>query len=337
MSVPVEAFITYCSREKDHSPMLLPALQRYKSQRIRRVKAAADSQGVAFYILSGKFALLKAAEPIPYYDHLLTQLEVDQLAERVAGQLKREGLSKVIFFVSAARTASVEPYEQTIRRACAMEEIDFSVAPLEAENMLDWQKVMAEARAAKMLLLKDRTAGEKRFQEILERHGEDGMIYFIRGEGYESLAEYQAALNDYRLAEILFPLPKYREQARSAAGRIEGRLPPSTKARDSETEPETVLKKVPDPLIVKAVRDAIRFVESDPADAVRALGERGVRGLIMCLERENRLESEGSWRQRTRRLTEKKIISEIAAYEMDAVREIRNKVASERATVTHLD
>lgn len=76
--------------------------------------------------------------------------------------------------------------------------------------MSDWQKAMAEARAAKMLLLKDRTAGEKRFQEILERHGGDGMIYFIRGEGYESLAENQAALNDYRLAEILFPLPKYR-------------------------------------------------------------------------------------------------------------------------------
>lgn len=35
MNVPVEAFITYCSREKDHATMPLPALQRYKSQRIR--------------------------------------------------------------------------------------------------------------------------------------------------------------------------------------------------------------------------------------------------------------------------------------------------------------
>jgi len=187
------------------------------------------------------------------------------------------------------------------------------------------------------LRLKDRAAGEKRFEEVLERHGEDGMIYFIRGEAYESLGENEPALNDYRLAEILFPLPKYKEQARNAAAQIEARLLPSKKPPSSETELERVLETVPDPLVVKAVRDAIRFVESDPADAVRAIGERGVRGLIMYLERENRLEPAENWRQRTRQLSERKIISAIAAYEMDAVREIRNKVASEGAAVTQLD
>jgi len=196
---------------------------------------------------------------------------------------------------------------------------------------------MAEAHSAKMLLLKDRAAGEKRFEQVLEWHGEDGMIYFIRGEAYESLGENEPALNDYRLAEILFPLPKYKDQARNAAKRIEARLLPSKKPPSPATELERVLKTVPDPLIAKAVQDANRFVESDPAEAVRAVGERGVRGLIMYLEHENRLEPAESWRQRTRRLSERKIISEIAAHEMDAVREIRNKVSSERAVVTRLD
>jgi hypothetical protein len=40
-----------------------------------------------------------------------------------------------------------------------------------------------------MLLLKDRVAGERRFEKVLERHGEDGMIYFIHGEGYDRWAK----------------------------------------------------------------------------------------------------------------------------------------------------
>jgi hypothetical protein len=196
---------------------------------------------------------------------------------------------------------------------------------------------MAEARGAKMVLLKDRTAGDKRFEEVLRQHGEDGMIYFIRGEGYESLSENERALNDFRLAEILFPLPKYKDQARNAAARVEARLPSSGKASGSETELEKLLKGVPDQDVVKAVHDAVRQVETDPGAAVRAIGERGVRGLIMYLERKNRLEPAESWRQRTKQLAQKAIISEIAAYEMDAVREIRNKVVNEGATVTRLD
>jgi hypothetical protein len=248
-----------------------------------------------------------------------------------------EHVTKITFFVSAARTSQVKPYEETIGRACRQADIDFSVATLEAQNMSDWQTAMAEARSAKMLLLKDRAAGEQRFKEVLERYGEDGMIYFIRGEGYESLEEKKSALNDYRLAEILFPLPKYKDQARTAAARIEARLPAAKKVLRSEIDVETILKAVPDPLIAKAVQDAERFIETDPAEAVRAVGERGVRGLIRYLEYQHRLESAESWRQRTKQLTERKIISEIAAYEMDAVREIRNKVASEGASVSRLD
>jgi hypothetical protein len=58
---------------------------------------------------------------------------------------------------------------------------------------------------------------------------------------------------------------------------------------------------------------------------------KGVGGLIMSLEPENRIEATANWRQRTKRLPETKFISKIAAFEMDAVRKIRNKVASEGA------
>jgi hypothetical protein len=333
----VWTFITYCSKNKDRSPTLLPALKRYRSIRIKRVKEAADLRDAAFYILSGEFGLLKAFDPIPYYDHLLQGHEVAQLSKRVARQLGQQQIGSVRFFVSPTRGSQVAAYGETIRRACKKTGIEFKVVMLEAENMSDWRKTIAEARSAKALLLQDRIAGEKRFQQVFDTNGEDGMIYFIRGEGYESLAENESALNDYRLAEILFPLPKYKDQARRAALHIEARLLPTKKPQTFESDLQRILKTIPDSLIVKAVEDAIRLVESDPADAVRAVGERGIRGLIMHLERENRLEPLASWRQRTKQLSETKVISEVAAYEMDAVREIRNKVASEGASVTSRD
>lgn len=333
----MEAFVTYCSREKDHLPEAMPALRRYKSARIERVKMLADSRGVAFCVLSGKFGLVKPDECIPDYDHLLVRAEVDDLAAKVADQLTREDLTKVTFFISSIRSSQVDPYEETMKRACHSAGVTFNLETLETTDMADWQKAMAEARAAKMILLKDRVGGEKRFEEVLQRQGEDGMIYFIRGEGYESLGDKEQALNDYRLAEILFPLPKYKAQARDAAARVEAALPSPRKGASAETELEKVLRSVADEDIVKAVRDSVRQVETDPGAAVRGVGERGVRGLIMYLEGRNQLELLGSWAQRTRRLVEKGIISQIAAYEMDAVREIRNKVVNERAAVTRLD
>jgi len=59
--------------------------------------------------------------------------------------------------------------------------------------------------------------------------------------------------------------------------------------------------------------------------------------LIRYLERQNQLEPVENWRQRTKQLLEKKIISNIAAHKMDAVREIRSKVAREGARITSLD
>lgn len=299
----------------------------------------ADVHGVRFYILSGKLGLVQPSQPISYYDHLLKGPEVEQLAARVAEQLREEHLAKITFFVSARRTPQAKPYAETIKRACELTGVNLSVATLEVKIMSNWQAAMANARSAKMLLLENRPEGEKRFEEVLERHGEDGMIYLIRGEAYEALNESESALNDYRLAEILFPIAKYREQARQASARIERRLDIPKATRGGETAIEQVLKFVPAQLVVQAVQDAIRFVESNPSAAVGAIGERGVRGLIMYLERAHGLEKTpgSSWVTRTRQLLEKNLISKISAYEMNAVREMRNTVSNEAAAVSRLD
>jgi tetratricopeptide (TPR) repeat protein len=335
----MHAFITYCSAAKNLSPYLLPSLERYQSRRIWRVKQLADAQGVAFYILSGKFALLGPTELTPYYDHLLMPSEVAALANRVAAQLREAGVTEATFFVGARKSRQLEPYTETIKQASELAGAALSVEMQEATDMSDWQVAMSDARSAKMLLLQKRSEGEKRFEELLERHGEDGMIYFIRGEAYESLGERELALNDYRLAEIMFPLPKYKEQARHAASRIETRLgPPKVEQeRSKPAEVEAILKVIPEPVIVKAVRDAVQFVDASPSAAISAIGLRGVRGLIMYLERKNQLEPLGSWAKRTTQLFDNRLISKITVHEMDAAREIRNEADATGAHVTRLD
>ncbi len=112
-------FCTYCSRDKSDEPNLIPAVQRYQSQRISRVYAAASQVGLEFFILSGEFGLLSAQQPIPWYDHLLLSEEVDELAARMAQQIRDRGISGIVYFTSSsAQDPNVQPYRDAITTAC---------------------------------------------------------------------------------------------------------------------------------------------------------------------------------------------------------------------------
>ncbi len=92
------AFVTPCSEVKDTAEGLLPAIERYRDSRIGRVRAAAQDNGADFLILSGKFGLLEAVTPIPYYDHLLIAPEVLAHAAQVARQLRQRQVVRLVFF-----------------------------------------------------------------------------------------------------------------------------------------------------------------------------------------------------------------------------------------------
>jgi hypothetical protein len=138
--------------------------------------------------------------------------------------------------------------------------------------------------------------------------------------------------------ELKVALRKQKNELETVFKNQTDQLQVALRDKDEELEEgEQILKVVPDPLIVKAVSDAIRFLKSDPVHAVREIGETGVRKLIMYLERKNQIEPAENWLRRTRGLSERNLISQIVGYEMDAVREIRNKVVNEGASVTRLD
>jgi len=125
-------FSTYCSAEKEPANGLLPAIKRYRSDRIKRIYSAALTCGADFFILSGEFGLLKPNELIPYYDHLLVADEIETYSFKVAEQIKQYGITQIIFFtLPVAADQKLEPYHTSLRFACQMTSINLSFVEID--------------------------------------------------------------------------------------------------------------------------------------------------------------------------------------------------------------
>ena len=96
----MKAFVTYCSAKKNNSSKLLPAFDRYVSDRIAIVAKLARDKKQSFFILSGKYGLLAQDELISYYDHLLVESEVDAHSKIVSEQLKLHGIREIEFHMN---------------------------------------------------------------------------------------------------------------------------------------------------------------------------------------------------------------------------------------------
>lgn len=115
----MKAFCTYCSAQKDTTLKMIPAIKRYKSQRIISVYSESLRQKHEFIILSGKFGLLYPNDEVPFYDHLLKHSEVEELAQIVDRQIKLMGLSEIVFFTrSPIQDKNVVCYIDCLEMAC---------------------------------------------------------------------------------------------------------------------------------------------------------------------------------------------------------------------------
>lgn len=120
-------FCTYCSAEKEPDGQPLPAINRYRSERVKRIYSAALICGVDFFILSGEYGLLKPGEPIPYYDHLLVSGEIEAHSFKVAEQIKQQRITQIIFFtLPVAADEKLAAYHASLRLACHSASIKLS-------------------------------------------------------------------------------------------------------------------------------------------------------------------------------------------------------------------
>ena len=111
---------SYCSADKCTDRASLPAIERYRSERLRRLCRRGQQLGTPLYILSGRFGLLAATDPIPWYDHPLPTAEAEALSHGIAGRLRELGVTDVEYHTAdVALTPPVRPYLDAIRAACA--------------------------------------------------------------------------------------------------------------------------------------------------------------------------------------------------------------------------
>ncbi len=114
----MDIIVTCCCKEKDLSQQLIPAVERYKSTRIKIVHDIALREKKELFFLSGKFGLIHSLTPIPWYDKILLPEEVNMMKDTVKFQLVNYEIKKVNFYVKEINEKDPDPYYQTIQLAC---------------------------------------------------------------------------------------------------------------------------------------------------------------------------------------------------------------------------
>jgi len=106
----------------------MPAIHRYRSDRIREAAAMARDAQVSFLILSGLHGLLVPEQPIAWYDQKLVDERVAILIGLVAGQLKAHAATKVTFLAcNPALYPEWQPYYVVLKQACRQAEVAFKM------------------------------------------------------------------------------------------------------------------------------------------------------------------------------------------------------------------
>jgi hypothetical protein len=129
----MEVLCTICCKEKRTDPGLLPAVDRYRSERIAFVHRESLRLGKPLLIFSGKFGLLPEQHPIPWYDIKLTLEAVPGMVSLVSEQIEASGVTRITFYGHPATDPDWLPYIQVLQEACRLRKVqlDLLLTPLD--------------------------------------------------------------------------------------------------------------------------------------------------------------------------------------------------------------
>ncbi len=91
-------FVTYCTRDKTEDKEIIPAIQRYKSDRIKWVYNEAIKEKDDFAILSGIFGLIPPEKEISKYDYCLQENDVDRVKETNMRYIQGRENKHIVYF-----------------------------------------------------------------------------------------------------------------------------------------------------------------------------------------------------------------------------------------------
>lgn len=122
----MNVYCTYCSRKKDSTPRLLPAIERYNSTRIKGIYEKATIDNVELFILSGKFGFIHCETKIPCYDFCLKSNQVPEIVVKLKWQLANYGISHLAYFTELPEDDPLlKPYKCAIEQACKAADVKF--------------------------------------------------------------------------------------------------------------------------------------------------------------------------------------------------------------------
>lgn len=127
-----EFLVTPCSKEKDRSPGLLPAIERYQHPRIEWVYLESKRLMLPMLILSGEFGFLRPIDPIPWYDHALQMDEVPDLVPGMAKTLMNLAAERLRFYARPDSDPGWAPYHEALNQAC--QKVDVRI------NWIHWKR-----------------------------------------------------------------------------------------------------------------------------------------------------------------------------------------------------
>ena len=98
-------FVTYCTGKKKEDKENIPAIQRYKSDRIKWVYGEAIKENAEFAILSGIFGLISPETEIPKYDYCLQEDDVCRIKETnksyIQKKIIKNGIREIVYFTKS--------------------------------------------------------------------------------------------------------------------------------------------------------------------------------------------------------------------------------------------
>lgn len=83
-----------------------------------------------------------------------------------------------------------------------------------------WREIWKEAVEVNKLMILKRDFAALDFKLLLSKYGDDGMIYYEKGEAYEILGSYDEALLNFEKAKELFPVPHWKKVSEFSIERV---------------------------------------------------------------------------------------------------------------------
>lgn len=128
MNKVIIVYCTICSKNKCVELKKIPAIERYQSERIRKIYERSISDRAGFRIFSGKFGLLKPGKKIFWYNEKLIQENTNKMVRLLSQQIRKGKIDELVFFArNIKNNHSWRPYIFSLKKASNQAGIKFKI------------------------------------------------------------------------------------------------------------------------------------------------------------------------------------------------------------------